>query len=83
MVMINETAGDNYRKAFEVVSTNPVRYAWQMPETDKGSFMQSLRETYAEKTKEMIPVTGLPTGIFTINPQPPQTPETLGLKSVL
>ncbi|MFA5112718.1 MAG: hypothetical protein WC529_00295 [Candidatus Margulisiibacteriota bacterium] len=58
--------------SFKVVSTNPVRYAGQ------GNFMETLNEYFNDAQKRLQPVEGMP-GVFTINPQPPQSLETLGL----
>ena len=62
--------------SFKIVSLNPVTRAGD------GKFMDILRDHFADLQQRMQPVAGMP-GVYTINPEPPQTLDSLNISSVI
>ncbi len=62
--------------SFKIVSLNPVTRAGD------GKFMDILKEHFAEAQQKLKPVEGMP-GVYTLNPEPPKTLDSLNISSVL
>jgi hypothetical protein len=72
--MVGESS--KIQDSFKIISLNPVTRAGD------GKFMEILREHFADIQQRMQPVTGMP-GVYTINPQPSQTLDSLNISSVI